>query len=564
MLVMVILTVTLMLVLTFVQISSQQAVLREEVDKRIALMRENLIERGKSFITSLIQQVENDIAAFNFSGAVQSITDSVAQHDDLKYAILLDKEGIVYIHTFHPEFTQRELSDERDRRALQIPDIAVFDDIEEHGEAVVEIVAPLQISTAPWGVLRLVYSLHGLEQEIQRSETQITKQMTEIVSKSIFMSFGFSLLAFVGVFVLSTRFSTPLIQLTHAARRLADGHFGVPKDLRTVSKDEIGVLASSFIEMSEKLKRSYEQLEEYSHTLEMKVDERTKELHASLQQVEKANRKIMQSIEYSQLIQYALLPNREAMTAKMPHHFVIWMPRDVVGGDLYFMESLEDESFIIGVIDCTGHGVPGAFMTMIASSLLTRIIRDDECTAPGEILQRLNIMVKNLLHQDQTSTTLSDNGLDAAICHVNSAEKTLVFSGARLPLLYTKNGDVSVLKGERHSVGYRRSGEKCTFSNQELCIEKDMVFYLLTDGYTDQLGSVECTRFGTKRLKNLLREHSAKPFDLQEKALLHALYEFQGEQERQDDVTVIGFGCHHAFAGHREDAKKGSGDYSVT
>ncbi len=555
MLVMTVVIVSLMLVLTYVQISSQQAVLEGELKKRITLMRENLVERGKGFIANLAQQVENDIAAFNFSGVSQAVTDSVEQNDDIKYAVLLDMEGTVYIHTLHPELAQSSLTTERVLRALHVSDISAVEDVEEGGGAIIKIVAPLQISTTPWGVLCLTYSLHHLEQEITRSEMEIKRQMTRIVYKSLLTFLGFILLAFVCVFILSTKFTGPLINLTHAARSLSKGQFLVPIHLQMSSKDEIGILAHSFIEMSQKLKSSYEQLEDYSRTLELKVDERTKELHVSLQNVEKANQKIMQSIQYAKLIQYALLPNKDEMRAWLPHHFIIWMPRDVVGGDMFFMEFLQDR-FILGVIDCTGHGVPGAFMTMIASSILTRIIRDDRCTDPGEILQQLNMMVKNLLHQDHASTPLSDNGMDAAICCIKPRENALVFAGAKLPLLYTKGGHVHIIKGDRHSVGYRRSDENFVFTNHQLTIERDMSYYLLTDGYIDQLGGSKYARFGTRRFRNLLREHSEKPFGQQEKILLRTFNEFKGDNERQDDVTVVGFGFQHLFAERRKNAEK--------
>ncbi len=544
MLMMTVLIVGLMIILTSIQISSQKAVLEGELQKRIALMRANLIERGKSFILTLAQQVENDIAAFNFSGVIQAVNDSIEYHREIKYAILVDQAGMVYVHTLHPELMQRVLDTERSRIASEQHTISVLEYSEEDG-TVIEIVNPIQISTTSWGILRLVYTLKQLEEEIDVSRTQIALQTRRIVYKSILMSFCFILIAFFLVYLLSTRVSQPLIHLTQAARSLSKGDFPVSMNLRVNSKDEIGVLAESFTEMSQELKDSYEKLAEYNRTLEQRVAERTKELHESLRDVEKANTKIMQSIEYARLIQYALLPNPEEMKTWLPQSFILWLPRDVVGGDIFFAEFLEDQ-FVIAVIDCTGHGVPGAFMTMIASSTLTRIIRDDGCANPAEILRRLNTSVKAVLHQNQTAT-LSDNGFDAAICLVKPGERELIFSGAKLPLFFTYQENIHVVKGDRCSVGYKRSNLEFAYSTQTIQIEKDMAFYMATDGYIDQLGGTRNTRFGSRRFKQTLQQHCGKPFEQQREMLLQAFNDYKKRFECLDDVTVVGFNLNHLF-----------------
>jgi serine phosphatase RsbU (regulator of sigma subunit) len=119
--------------------------------------------------------------------------------------------------------------------------------------------------------------------------------------------------------------------------------------------------------MSQKLKASYQQLEEYNRTLEQKVQERTQELNASLLNIEKANQKIMESLQYAKVIQRSLFPNQAQLKTYLPESFFLWMPRDVVGGDIFYTECLGDRVVVV-VMDCTGHGVPGAFMTMIATS----------------------------------------------------------------------------------------------------------------------------------------------------------------------------------------------------
>jgi PAS domain S-box-containing protein len=267
---------------------------------------------------------------------------------------------------------------------------------------------------------------------------------------------------------------------------------------------------------------------------------------------EEANKKIMSSIQYAKSIQDSLLPNISEVKKFLPESFFIWEPRDIVGGDIFFAERLED-GFIIAVVDCTGHGVPGAFMTMIASSGLRKIIRDEGCHDPAEILKLLNYFVKKTLRQD-TDYALSDDGLDAGICFVtrkpesqfsilNSQFSLLTFSGAKLPLFYIYNNELTVIKGDRQSIGYKRSDLNFDFTEHRISIESGMFFYLFTDGFADQMGGGEKRRrLGTPRLKEILQENAAADFEKQKELLLEAFYSHKGKGERQDDVTGIGFG----------------------
>ncbi|QTA90361.1 SpoIIE family protein phosphatase [Desulfonema magnum] len=295
-----------------------------------------------------------------------------------------------------------------------------------------------------------------------------------------------------------------------------------------------------FIQKSRELSLAYHRLEQTEA-----------ELKKSKEAAEAANRKVMESIQYAKMIQRSLLPDPDRVKCYFPHSFFIWMPRDILGGDILFFDSFED-GIVGAVIDCTGHGVPGAFMTMIASSGLRRIIRDEGCRDPSEILRRLNFIVKTSLQQD-TGYALSDDGMDAGIFSIQPAisdQKTekqttdaysLTFAGARLPLIYIHNGEVCFIKGDRQSIGYKRSDLNFNFTNHKITIDKNMSFYIFTDGFTDQLGGERDRRFGSRRFRNLLKENARLPFEKQRDVLLQAFNAYQGENERQDDVTVAGF-----------------------
>lgn len=282
---------------------------------------------------------------------------------------------------------------------------------------------------------------------------------------------------------------------------------------------------------------------EHAETLLRKKNE---DLTSALGELKTAHRKIMSGLHYAKMIQSSLLPNIPELKNSLPNSFVIWMPRDIVGGDIFFTEQFEN-SHILSVIDCTGHGIPGAFMTMIASSGMRKIVKDEGCHDPAEILRRLNVFVKTTLQQD-TAHALSDDGMDAGVVriqfqpHDKNRAPDLTFSGAKLPLLCVRNNEVRVVRGDKQSMGYRRSDMRYKFTNHIIAAEKGMAFYMATDGYTDQFGGQNHKRFSTRRFRKLVLENSIKPFEEQREILLRMFNEHKGKNEQQDDMTVVGFG----------------------
>ena len=289
--IMAILIISLIAVLFYNQISSQRKIFENELNNRITLMKDNLIERGKSAIISLSQQVENDIASYNFSGIIQAVNDLVENNTEIKYVILVNAAGVAYVNTLKPDLVQTELRDERTRIALKQEQLVALP-YQEDGESVIEIVNPLQISTKPWGVLRLIYTLKPLEQEIENSRKQAQKQMRNMFYRSIGTSLGFLGLCLFAIFYLSTRISRPLVHLTESAKKLSRGDFSVSGDVSIRSQDEVGVLAETFSQMSKDLEESYKKLEDYSRTLEEKVEERTREVNAALKDTAEARDRI--------------------------------------------------------------------------------------------------------------------------------------------------------------------------------------------------------------------------------------------------------------------------------
>lgn len=285
--------------------------------------------------------------------------------------------------------------------------------------------------------------------------------------------------------------------------------------------------------------RLYRDLDRYSQTLEERVTERTEKLHQILKRLEITNRRITDSIAYARRIQKSLLPDAARVGRILGPHFILWKPRDMVGGDIYSVDRT-DTGFLVTVMDCTGHGVPGAFMSMIASSLLKRLIRSVDPLDPAELLMQLNRGGRASLRHDRDDA-ISDDGLDAGICFVDRDRQTLTFAGARLSLVYLAGNEVIRVKGDRQSLGYQSSDPDYVYTNHEIDLAAGMRFYLFTDGYTDQMGAEKKIRFGTRRFMDLLKDSRDVSLQSQGKRLTDAFHAHRGSRIVQDDLTVIGF-----------------------
>lgn len=268
------------------------------------------------------------------------------------------------------------------------------------------------------------------------------------------------------------------------------------------------------------------------------------------------NRLVMESINYASVIQKSFLrASREDMAAALDDYFIHWEPRDKVGGDYYFCKKFED-GFFIALIDCTGHGVPGAFMTLIMASFLDHILLEDNRRDPAGALAMMNRKVKIALGQigehnivpiegqrfaHSPDKEQSDDGMDTAFCWVESGK--LIYAGAKTPLFTLENGatEVTVIEGDRKGVGYVDTPMDYSWTNKEVPLSEGMRVYLTTDGIIDQIGGTKDIAFGKKRFCNLLVENSELPLVAQKERIMQAFYTYQGKQRRRDDVSLLGF-----------------------
>lgn len=196
------------------------------------------------------------------------------------------------------------------------------------------------------------------------------------------------------------------------------------------------------------------------------------------------------------------------------------------------------------LIDCTGHGVPGAFVTMLVKAIERQIVSNlknkDEIVSPAKILSIFNKSMKHLLKQED-ETSISNAGFDGGILYYNKKNNIIKYAGAEIPLFYEENGVFTVLKGDRQSIGYKKSDKNYEFTEHTIELTKGMQFYISTDGYLDQNGGQKGFPFGKRRFKKLLEDNYDLPFSDQQEILLYEIMEYQGNFERNDDMALIGF-----------------------
>lgn len=264
-------------------------------------------------------------------------------------------------------------------------------------------------------------------------------------------------------------------------------------------------------------------------------------------QAEKS-RMVMDSIAYGSVIQNSLgRSSRLEMRKVLADHFLVWEPRDVVSGDFYYFREFAD-GFLFGLYDCTGHGVPGAFMTLIMSSFLQGAINAESCRDPGGLLGEINRQVKRAMGQidhqhSENSEHCSDDGMDAAFGWYDRLTGKLTYAGAHMQLyvMPPQANEFTIIAGDRQGVGYASTAMDESWSNHDIVLDRGAAVYLFSDGVLDQLGGNKRIAFGRRRLCATLLEHRDQAMPEQRAALLDALSQYQGGEARRDDISAFGF-----------------------
>ena len=279
-----------------------------------------------------------------------------------------------------------------------------------------------------------------------------------------------------------------------------------------------------------------EQLTELNRNLEIKILERAKLILQQKEELEKKNREVSQSLNYAKRIQDALLPVK--IKENLPDHFLIFRPQNMVSGDFYWFKKVNDLLFV-AVVDCTGHGIPGALMSILGLEFLFNTIVNKGIYEPQDILAEMHRSVVKALKQKSSGV---QDGMEMTICCIDTKDKVLKFSGAKSHLLYIDKGEkkLNIMKGNSLPIGGMLDFER-KYKQYRLDYNKEMVFYLSSDGYYDQFGGAKNKKFSRKAFMKLIEDHYEESMEKQQKIFIERLDKWQGTEEQIDDITVFGF-----------------------
>lgn len=345
----------------------------------------------------------------------------------------------------------------------------------------------------------------------------------------LILIFGLSLLLLaILIYVRAQSITKPIRSLAESAKRIEEGDIDVRAEVN--GKNEISTLAEHFNSMMEKLANYYNELEQ-------KVAERTAEVVEQKEEIESQKISLTDSILYAKRIQNAMLPADSQMKHALKDHFLIYWPKDIVSGDFYWLSEKADKVFVTAV-DCTGHGVPGAFMSMIGHSLLNEIVNENEVYKPSEVLDRMKLGVVNSLNKEGHEESTND-GMDMCFVSLDLKNKKLEFAGANNPLFIVRKGEIIIFKGDKQPVGaFVKEG--ISFTNHEVDLKKGDMVYIFSDGYQDQFGGEFKTKFMVGKFKKLLTEISSFSTEEQKQILTDRHLEWKKNVGQVDDIVVIG------------------------
>lgn len=254
-------------------------------------------------------------------------------------------------------------------------------------------------------------------------------------------------------------------------------------------------------------------------------------------QLAENNRQITNSITYASVIQAAILPPLELFSETFPEHFIFFKPKDIVSGDFYWFTKKE-ETIIVAVADCTGHGVPGAFMSMLGISYLNEIINIQKIQSTQEILNLMRNRIINALRQKPNQIDTRD-GIDIALCALNTKTLEMKFSGAYRSVVVFSGKETIIIDGDKMPIGYHRT-RKNSFSTKNHQLKKNDIFYLYTDGFPDQFGGKDGKKYSRQRFREFLETISQRSLKDQKDKLEEELKVWQGGYEQIDDITIMG------------------------
>jgi serine phosphatase RsbU (regulator of sigma subunit) len=321
----------------------------------------------------------------------------------------------------------------------------------------------------------------------------------------------------------------PIKNLVENVNRITDGN--LRERAEVVGNNEV-------TRLSEKFNMMIAQLESYTYELEEKVKERTLKIEKQKEEIEEQKKHIMDSIYYARRIQNAILPSFSLIDAHLKNYFILYLPKDIVSGDFYWVHET-DELFMVAAVDCTGHGVPGAFMSIVGFNQLNHAVTVKKARTAGGILDELNKGVITTLNENTSENSIKD-GMDMALCVLDLKSMKSEFAGANNPLVLIRDNKIIRYKGDRFPIGAFDGSQPQSFRNNEIDLKEGDCLYLFSDGYADQFGGLESKKFMYKKFEELLLQVHSLPVEAQKDELYKTYLKWKGSNDQVDDILVIG------------------------
>jgi serine phosphatase RsbU (regulator of sigma subunit) len=404
-------------------------------------------------------------------------------------------------------------------------------------------------------------------EEAQILNADIQQDSSRMTNIMLGASVGLFIFIMIAVSFISGGIREPVLKMKNIIQQLGRGE--LPREKIMANNDVIGDMATSVNTLSDSFTRTsvfaseigkgnltvdYEKLSEndllgnslinmrnslkaYSEDMEKQVQERTFEVIEKSAKLKIAYSEIKDSISYAKKIQESILPAQHMITDVFQNSFIFYRPKDVVCGDFYWFARIRDEA-IICAVDCTGHGVPGAFMTVIGNSLLNQIISFSGVTNPATILSHLDQKLHQTLKQH--GNIITNDGMDAAVCRYKIGKDEVTFSGAKRPLYYFKKGELVEIKGNKSPIGSFAHNLDKNFSEHKIQVSAGDTLYIFSDGLQDQFGGSDGKKFMISRFRNMLQTIQALPMNQQMKHVEDEINEWQRDYEQTDDMLLIG------------------------
>jgi len=362
------------------------------------------------------------------------------------------------------------------------------------------------------------------------SDRTAQQALFRVEAKRFILIFIFTMLLLTVVIYRKTKVITlPIIKLVENVDRITNGNL---RERAEVSGN------NEITKLSEKFNMMIAQLESYYYELEEKVKERTLRIEKQKEEIEEQKKHIMDSIYYARRIQNAILPAFSQIEKHLKNYFILYLPKDIVSGDFYWMNEC-DGLFMMAAVDCTGHGVPGAFMSIVGNNQLNYAVNVKKARKAGTILDELNQGVISTLNENKNDSSIKD-GMDMALCVFDFKAKKVEFAGANNPLILIRDNTVIKYKGDRFPIGAFEGNAQQLFRNTEIDLVEGDCLYLSSDGYADQFGGPDNKKFMFRRYEELLLEVHSLSLEKQKEILYNRFSEWRGKNDQVDDILVIG------------------------